>query len=156
MLIVQIVKIGCQRKEKLRPDHFRLVRTFRTADERNQTGDRVFDLRLALRLEISLERSVQIAVDRFSASPRSRRIPGLGDEVVADRVEQVVVVVLDFAQFQEVKTGSRTMFQVEIYRDIAQGRFDNHRHFEVRCRKTGEIEEQLRDEGNRVNLPVKL
>lgn len=120
---VQRRQIRPQREEKLRSNQ-----PLSGAHHRQQSGFAVFDLRHRLALEVPLVLPLQHTPNRGSSLAGTSRIARLSNKSMLNRVEKIKVVVLQLAQLQKVQGRTGTFLQVQVHRDVADGRFDHYGH----------------------------
>jgi len=100
VFIVQGLQLRSQRDEELGAQH-----VVPTIHHGQQTYTAVFDLWHLLGLVVTGLLAQYDSVNALSALPGAGGIAGLRDEVGLHRVEEVPIVVLKFAQFQEIPRG---------------------------------------------------
>ena len=82
-------------------------------------------------LEELFARSFDDAPHRLAFVAIACWIASLRDESLLDCVEQIEVVVAQFAEFDEIETGFRAFLDEEVNGDIAKRRFNDYRHLNV-------------------------
>mmetsp|Transcript_134 Transcript_134/g.351 ORF Transcript_134/g.351 Transcript_134/m.351 type:complete len:232 (+) Transcript_134:1004-1699(+) len=99
---------------------------------RARHGQQPLTAMLELLADLIVEESglvaVKHAVDGGAARASGGGVTRLDDEVLDHLVEQAVVVVLDFAQLEEVLRRQRALFRVEVHCDIPAAGLQQHRH----------------------------
>lgn len=122
---VQRRQIGAQREEELRTDQAVIA----GADHGQQAGVRVPNARLHIGPKVPFAGvGIEQAPHRAAAGAGAGWITGLRDEALLYGVEEIVVVVLEAAQFQEVQARVRTLVDEQIDGHIAGGGLDDHGH----------------------------
>ena len=66
--------------------------------------------------------------DGFSSSTRSCRVARLNDEIALDKVKQVEVKSLHFAEFEKIEAAFGSLFHVQVNGDVTQISLDDDRH----------------------------
>ena len=109
MSAIQVAEILPQRYEELRGQQ-------PTAVVHHGDGAQfpVFDPRSHLGLEETVVLSLEGGPQALSLVPRSAGVAGLGYEVSLHGVEETEVVVLDFAELEEVEAAARPLFRVQV------------------------------------------
>lgn len=88
----------------------------------------MFDSGLDLHVEGFRLFAVQPAEDGLSTGALAGWIARLRDGILLHRMEQAKVVILHFAQLQEVLRRQRALFTIQIDSEVSDGGFDDHRH----------------------------
>lgn len=88
----------------------------------------MFDSGLDLHVEGFRLLAVQPAEYGLSTGAFAGWIASLRDRILLHRMEQAEVVILHFAQLQEVLRCQRPLFAVQIDSEVSDGGFDDHRH----------------------------
>lgn len=102
--------------------------THQKVNKPEKSGFGVENLRNELRFEQLLSRTLNNTPYRLSLVPFACRIASLRNKSLLDCVEQVEVVIFEFAEFDEVEARFGPLLNEQIDGDIADGGFNHDRH----------------------------